>query len=85
VRDLPCTTSGGSERWTFTGATSLHAVSYSWTFIGGSHRIAGSTEVIVTRDFPGSVVGTVYTIMLSVKNSAGASDNASMEITVGCP
>jgi hypothetical protein len=85
VRDLPCTTSGGSERWTFTGATSLHAVSYSWTFIGGSHRIAGSTEVVVTRDFPGSAVGTVYTIMLAVKNSAGASDNASMEITVGCP
>jgi hypothetical protein len=85
VRDLPCTTSGGSERWTFTGATSLHAVSYSWTFIGGSHRIAGSTEVVVTRDFPGSAVGTVYTIMLTVKSASGASDNASMEITVNCP
>jgi hypothetical protein len=85
MRDLLCTTSGGGERWTFSGATSLHAVSYSWTFIGGSHRIAGSSEVIVTRDFPGSTVGTVYTIILSVKNSSGASDNASMEITVSCP
>jgi hypothetical protein len=85
VPGLQCTTSGGSERWTFSGATSLHAVSYSWTFIGGSHRIAGSTEVVVTRDFPGSTVGTVYTIILSVKNSSGASDNASMEITVSCP
>jgi len=85
VRDLPCTTSEGSERWTFTGATSLHAVSYSWTFIGGSHSIAGSTEVVVTRDFPGSAAGTVYTIMLTVKNSSGASENASMEITVACP
>jgi hypothetical protein len=85
VRDLTCTTSGGSERWTFSGATSLHAVSYSWTFIGGSQRIAGSTEVVVTRDFSGSVSGTVYTIILSVKNSSGASDNATMEITVGCP
>jgi hypothetical protein len=85
VRDLPCTTSAGSERWTFSGATSLHAVSYAWTFIGGSQSIAGSTEVVVTRDFPGSAVGTVYTIALSVKNSAGASDSASMEITATCP
>jgi hypothetical protein len=85
VRDLPCTTQGGSERWTFTGATSLRAVSYSWTFIGGSQRIAGSTEAVVTRDFPGSTAGTVYTIILSVKSSSGASDNASTEITVSCP
>ena len=85
MRDLPCTTSGGSERWTFTGATSLHAASYSWTFIGGSHRIAGSTEAVVTRDFPGSAVGTVYTITLTVENSAGVSDSASMDVTVGCP
>jgi hypothetical protein len=60
-------------------------VSYSWAFIGGSHRIAGSTEVVVTRDFPGSAVGTVYTITLTVKNSAGASDSTSMEITASCP
>jgi PKD repeat protein len=85
LRDLQCTTSGGSERWTFSGATSLHAMSYSWTFIGGSHRIAESTDPVVTRDFPGDAAGTVYTITLTVKNAAGAADSASMEITASCP
>jgi hypothetical protein len=68
--------------YSFTGATSVGAASYTWTFSGG---IAGSTAVAVTRDFPGSTAGIAYTITLTVQNSGGASDTDSTEITVICP
>jgi hypothetical protein len=82
VRDLPCTIADGSESWTFSGATSQHAVSYAWTFSDG---VAGSTDAVVTRGFPGSAAGITYTITLTVQNSAGVSDTASTQITAACP
>jgi hypothetical protein len=75
-------TADAPASYTFSGATSLEAVSYSWTFSGG---IAGSTAATVTRDFPGSTTGTTYMITLTVENSVGAADTDSTEITVICP
>jgi PKD repeat protein len=65
----------------FTGAASVGAVSYAWTF---SRGITSSTAVAVTRDFPGSATGTTYTVTLTVENAVGASDTDSTEITVVC-
>jgi PKD domain len=82
VSVLAACTAQAPASYTFSGATSLEAVSYSWTFSGG---IAGSTAATVTRDFPGSTTGTTYTITLTVENGAGAADTDSTEITVICP
>jgi cytoskeletal protein RodZ len=85
VRISLCMTADGTASYSFTGLTSLRAVSYVWTFGGGSGGIAGSSDVNVTRDFPGNTAGIAYTITLTVTDAVGRSDSDSVHITVTCP
>jgi hypothetical protein len=77
-------TADGVKTYSFTGGTSLRAVSYAWTFTGGSGGIAGSSAVSVTRDLPGDASGIVYTITLTVRNDVGRSDTDSQQVIVTC-
>jgi hypothetical protein len=77
-------TADGVKTYSFTGASSLRAVSYAWTFTGGSGGIAGSSAVSVTRDLHGDASGITYTITLTVKDAAGRSDTDSVQVTVTC-
>ena len=77
-------TADGVATYSFTGVTSLRAVSYAWTFAGGSGGIAGSSAVSVTRDLPGDASGIAYTITLTVRNAVGRSDTDSLQVIVTC-
>jgi hypothetical protein len=77
-------TADGVATYSFTGVTSLRAVSYAWTFAGGSGGIAGSSAVSVTRDLLGDASGVAYTITLTVRNAVGRSDTDSLQVTVTC-
>jgi hypothetical protein len=77
-------TADGVATYSFTGVTSLRAVSYAWTFAGGSGGIAGSSAVSVTRDLLGDASGMAYTITLTVMNAVGRSDTDSLQVIVTC-